>query len=110
MAFFNQDLGLSAGADGEVRLDTRDEHQVAPGTIHFAVLATVGEVAAASVAGAPVVPVDVSVRLLRRARPGTIVGHGVLLKRGRRLVFARGEVRQDGELVAEVGVTFAVVG
>ena len=110
MAFFNQELGLTAGADGEIVLETRDEHQVAPGTIHFAVLATVGEVAAASVAATSVVPVDVSVRLLRRAVPGRIVGRGHLSKKGRSLVFARGEVFQEDRLVAEVGVTFAVVG
>ena len=108
MPFFNQELGLVASGAGEVSLDTRDEHQVAPGTIHFAVLATLGEVAAASVAGAPVVPVDVQTRLLRRARPGRLVGRGHLLKRGRSLVFTRGEVLQDEELVAEVAVTFAV--
>ncbi len=110
MPLFNQDLGLTSGPEGEILLETREEHQVAPGTIHFAVLATVGEVAAASVAEAPVVPVDVVVRLMRRARPGALVGRGRLLKRGRTLVFARGEVFQDDELVAEVGVTFAVVG
>ena len=40
--FFNQQLGLRHDEAGAVVLDTRDEHQVAPGTIHFAVLATVG--------------------------------------------------------------------
>lgn len=110
MAFFNQNLGLRAGEDGSIVLDTRDEHQVAPGTIHFAVLTTLGEVAAASAADTAVVPVDVQTRLLRRARPGRLIGRGHRLKAGRTLVFARGEVWQDETLVAEVAVTFAVVG
>lgn len=98
------------GDDGEVVLETREEHQVAPGTIHFAVLTTLGEVAAASTAETAVVPVDVHVRLLRRARPGRLVGRGRRLKTGRRLVFAEGEVFQEETLVAKVEVTFAVVG
>ncbi|MDX1630345.1 MAG: PaaI family thioesterase [Thermoanaerobaculia bacterium] len=110
MAYFNQELGFSVGEEGEVILDTREEHQVAPGTIHFAVLGTLGEVAAASTAERAVVPVDVHVRLLRRARPGRLVARGRRLKAGGRLVFAEGEVLQDESLVAKVEVTFAVVG
>ena len=110
MPSFNAVLGLAAGEDGEVVLDTRPEHEVVPGTIHFAVLATVGEVAAAGAVGAPVVPASVSLALFTRASPGRLVGRGKLLRRGRTLAFAEGEVLQDERLVAKVAVTFALVG
>ncbi|HEY0783927.1 MAG TPA: hypothetical protein VGE98_15830, partial [Thermoanaerobaculia bacterium] len=69
--FFNESLGIRLGDDGtSVVLEASAEHQVAPDTIHFAVLTTLAEVAAAQAAGAPVVPAAVSVQLLARARPG----------------------------------------
>jgi len=110
VAGFNQTLGLAPGEDGAVVLDTRPEHEVVPGTIHFAVLATVAEVAAAGAVEAPVVPTSIALSLISRARPGRLEGRGRLLKRGRRLAFAEGEVLQDGALVAKASVTFALVG
>ena len=107
---FNAALGLGAGEDGAVVLDTRPEQEVVPGTIHFAVLATVAEVAAAGVVGAPVVPAAVSLTLLTRAQPGRLIGRGKLLRRGRTLAVAEGEVLQEERLVAKVTVTFAMVG
>ena len=109
MPSFNAVLGLAAGEDGEVVLDTRPEHEVAPGTIHFAVLATVAEVAAAGAVGAPVVPAAVSLTLLTRARPGRLIGRGKLLRRGRTLAVAEAEVLQEERLVAKVTVTFALL-
>ena len=106
---FNSDLGLSAGEDGSVHLDAGREHEVAPGTVHFAVLTTLAEVAAAGSVGAAVVPTTVSVQLMRRATRGPLVGRGRLLKRGRRLAFAEGEVTQNDRLVAKAAVTFAVL-
>jgi acyl-coenzyme A thioesterase PaaI-like protein len=107
---FNDALGLARAADGTIVLDTRPEHQVAPEVIHFAVLATLAEVAAAQAVGAPVVPAAVSLALLTRARPGRLVGRGTLLRRGRSLAVAEGEVLQDDRLVAKVTVTFSVLG
>jgi len=108
--FFNQSLGIRAGDDGaSVVVDAGAEHQVAPGVVHFAVLATLAEVAAAQAAGVPVVPASVAVQLVARARPGRLVGRGRLLRRGKRMAFAEGEVTQDGELVAKATVTFAVL-
>jgi acyl-coenzyme A thioesterase PaaI-like protein len=107
---FNQALGLAPGERGAVVLDTRPEHEVVPGTIHFAVLATVAEVAAAGAVGAAVVPAAIALSLVSRARPGRLEGRGRLLKRGSRLAFAEGEVLQDGELVAKAAVTFALLG
>lgn len=107
---FNSALGLRPGDDGaSVVLDTRPEHQIAPGTIHFAVLATLAEVSAAQAAGVAVVPAAVTLNLLSRARPGRLVGRGTLLRRGRRLVVAEGEVHQDDRVVAKAVVTFAAV-
>jgi len=97
------------GDDGTIILDTRVEHQVMPGTIHFAVLATLAEVAAAGTVGAPVVPVNINLQLMRRAEPGRLVSRGHLLKRGRRLAFAEGEVFQNDVLVAKASVQFALL-
>lgn len=113
MPSFNAHLGLRAG-DGDdadsIVLDTRDEHQIVPGTIHFAVLTTLAEVAAAQATGASVVPASVHVQLLSRAEPGRLVAKGRLLRRGRRLAVAEGEVTQNGKLVAKASVQFAVLG
>ena len=108
---FNDALGMVLGEDGaSVVLDTRPEHQVMPGTIHFAVLTTLAEVSAAQSTGASVVPASVHVSLLRRAAPGRLIGRGRLLRRGRRLATAEGEVTQDGELVAKATIQFAILG
>ena len=110
MTSFNRWLGMRPAEDGaSVVLETRPEHEVAPGTIHFAVLATLAEVSAAGAVAASVVPASVSLQLLRRARPGRLEGRGRVLKKGRRLATAEGEVTQDGELVAKATVTFALI-
>lgn len=109
MAHFNQWLGLAAGAEpGTVALDTRPEHEVAPGLVHFAVLATLAEVSAAQAVAAPVVPASVALSLLAPASPGRLVGRGRLLRRGKRLAVAEGEVWQGDLLVAKATVTFAL--
>jgi uncharacterized protein (TIGR00369 family) len=111
MSDFNSHLGLEIGAsEGTIALQTRDEHLVAPDTIHFAVLTTMAEVAAAGAVGAPVVPASVNVNLLARAQAGRLEAKGLLVKRGRRLAVAEGEVRQGDRLVAKATVTFAVIG
>ena len=107
---FNDRLGLRRGEDGEIFLDPGLEHQVAPGTVHFAVLTTVAEVAAAGSVGAMVVPATIDVQLLRRAVPGRrLEGRGRLLRRGRRLAVAEGEVVQGNRLVAKATVSFALL-
>lgn len=107
MPGFNSWLGLEDGGDGTVVLEARPEHEVMPGTVHFAVLTTLAEVSAAQAVGESVVPASVTVQLLRRARPGRLVGKGKVLKKGRRLATAEGEVTREGELVAKAVVTFA---
>lgn len=109
MTSFNGWLGMRPGEDGGVVLETREEHLVTPDAVHFAVLTTLAEVSAANAVGAAVVPASVTVNLLRRARPGELTGHGRVLKSGRRLAVAVGEVTRDGELVAQATVTFARV-
>jgi acyl-coenzyme A thioesterase PaaI-like protein len=107
---FNSSLGLVPGDDGcSVVLEAGDEHLVAPGTVHFAVLATLAEVSAAQTVEAAVVPASLQLQLMRRAVPGRLVGRGKLLKRGRRLATAEGEVFQDEHLVAKASVTFALI-
>ncbi|MFQ5527643.1 MAG: PaaI family thioesterase [Thermoanaerobaculia bacterium] len=107
---FNDRLGLTTGADGRsIELEAGYEHLVAPDTVHFAVLATLGEVSAAQAVGRPVVPVHVSLQLMSRARTGSLTARGTVLKSGRTLVFADGVVSQGDKTVAKVSVTFAVV-
>jgi len=109
-ANFNQALGLRPGDEpGTVLLDPRPEHQVAPDVIHFAVLTTLAEVSAASAVGAPVVPATITVHLLTRATLAPLTGRGRLLRKGKRLAVAEGEVMQDGKLVAKATVQFAVL-
>lgn len=107
---FNRELGFRLSDDGAIVLDPKPEHEVAPGTIHFAVLTTLAEVAAAHAAEVAVVPTTVTVQLLRRARLARLEARGKVVKSGRTLVFAEGEVFQEGELVAKAAVTFARVG
>jgi acyl-CoA thioesterase len=110
-ANFNDALGMRPGDEpGTILLDPRPEHQVAPGVIHFAVLTTLAEVSAANAVGAPVVPASVTVHLLSRAGLAPLVGRGRVLRRGKRLAVAEGEVTQDGQLVAKATVQFAVLG
>lgn len=110
MAGFNAQLGLQSGAGpGEVTLDTRPEHEVGAGFVHFAVLATVAEVSAAAAAATSVVPAQVSLNLLSPAKSGRLVGKGKVIRRGKRLIVAEGEVWQGESLVAKAMVTFAVV-
>ena len=108
MSNFNNTLGLRF-EDGDIVLEAGAEHQVAPGLIHFAVLATMAEVAAAHAVGAPVVPANLQLNLLARATPGELRARGILIKKGRRLSVAEGEVRQDDRLVAKAVVTFAML-
>ena len=56
------------------------------------------------------VPATVTVHLLSRARLAPLVGKGRLLRKGKRLAVAEGEVTQDGQLVAKATVQFAVLG
>jgi len=110
MTDFNSNLGIQLGEDGHsVVLDTQPEHQVLHGMIHFAILTTMAEVAAAQVAEVAVVPAALSVNLLRPATPGRLVGRGTLIRRGRRLIVADGAVYQGDRLVAKATVTFAVL-
>lgn len=107
---FNHRLGLRASDDGRsIELVAGHEHTVAPETVHFAVLATMGEVAAAQAVAKPVVPISVSTQLMKRARTGLLVAKGRVLKSGRSIAFAEGEVVQDDRMVAKVTVTFALV-
>ena len=110
MASFNDRLGLEPGPNpGTVLLEATEEHQIAPGTIHFAVLTTLAEVSAASAVEAAVVPANVSVNLLSRATPGRLEGRGSVVRKGRKLAVAEGEVWQGDRLVAKATVTFAVL-
>ena len=108
MGDFNSELGLRFEPDAVV-LDTRPEHQVAEGLIHFAVLATMAEVAAARAVAAAVVPASVHLNLLARAAPGRLRASGALVKRGRTLSVAEGLVQQDDRVVAKATVTFAMM-
>ncbi len=110
MTDFNTRLGIVAGDEpGTIALEAGEEHLVGPDIVHFAVLTTMAEVAAAGSVGAAVVPATVHVQLVRRARAGRLTARGRTLKRGRRLATAEGEVYQDERLVAKAAVTFALL-
>jgi len=107
---FNHALGFRVSGDGSsILLDATERHEVVPGTIHFAVLATLAEVAAAQAAAAAVVPTHLSLQLIKRAQTGKLEARGRVLRAGRSLIFAEGEVYQLGVLVAKASVTFARV-
>jgi acyl-coenzyme A thioesterase PaaI-like protein len=107
---FNTALGLRPGDEpGTVVLDPRPEHQVAPDVVHFAVLTTVAELSAARAVGASAVPATITVHLLSRARLAPLVGKGRVLRKGKRLAVAEGEVTQNGEVVAKAIVQFALL-
>ena len=107
---FNTALGLRPGTEpGTLVLDPRPEHQVAPGVIHFAILTALAEISAARAMETPVVPATVTVHLLSRARLAQLVGKGTVLRKGKRLGVAEGEVTQDGELVAKATVQFVLI-
>ncbi len=105
---FNGSLGIRAlGDGGAIEMEARaPAHEAAPGIVHMAVLTTLGEVAAARAVGEAVVPVALSVQFLAPAPPGNLRAEGSLLRRGRRLCAAEGEVFAGGILVAKVSVTF----
>src|SRR6195952_5890827 len=99
MANFNSALGLRPGDEpGTLILDPRPEHQVARDVVHFAILTPLAEISAASAVGASVVPATVTVHLLSRARLAPLVGKGRLLRKGKRLAVAEGEVLPDRTL------------
>ncbi len=111
MTDFNSNLGLRPGdAPGSLTLEPREEHLVAPDTVHFAVLTTLAEIAAAGAVGAAVVPAAVTVNLVSRARQAELTATGALVKRGRTLAVAEGTVTQGERIVAKAQVTFAVMG
>lgn len=91
-------------------LDTRPEHEVQPGVIHFAVLATMAEVAAAEAVESPVAPASFTMNLLERASPGRLSARGRVLRKGKRLAVVEGEVFSRDVLVAKAVVTFALLG
>ncbi len=106
---FNRGLGLRAvGETGAIEMEAlAPAHEAAPGIVHMAVLTTLGEVAAARAVGEAVVPVSLSAQFLAPAPPGLLQAQGRLLRQGRRLCAAEGEVFAGGILVAKVSVTFA---
>ncbi len=110
MSNFNSHLGIQPGDEpNTIVLETRPEHQIVPGMIHFAVLTTLCEVSAAHATGASVVPASVTVNLLSPAKPGRLTARGTLIRKGRRLAVAEGEVFQGDKRVAKAVVTFAVM-
>jgi uncharacterized protein (TIGR00369 family) len=108
---FNSWLGLKLGADGEtVELEARaPEHQIGHDMVHLAVLTTLGEVAAARAVGGAVVPTALTANFLRPAPLGPLQARGRVLKRGKKISTAEGEVRKGETLVAKVTVTFAML-
>jgi acyl-coenzyme A thioesterase PaaI-like protein len=90
---FNSALGLRPGDESDTLvLDPGPEHQVAPDVVHFAVPTALAEISAARAVGASVVPTTVTVHLLSRARLAPLVGKARVLRKGKRVAVAEGEV------------------
>ena len=103
----------------EIAVDVRDEMCNSWSVAHGGVTMTLLDVVMAHAARrSGVQPVEEAIGVVTvemktsfmRPGVGRLVGRGKLLRRGRTLAFAEGEVLQDERLVAKVSVTFALVG
>ncbi len=123
--FLDKTLGLARGysvigEDGKLEVRYRPQRDHCAGSfmrgwmsddqyIHAAVLTTVGQEAAWwAVGNDHAVTVQMEARFVRRAllSEGEIVGRGVCLQNGSRIMQARGEVYQKDRLVAVVTASF----
>ena len=84
------------------------------GTVHGALMMTLAEVAAGSLArsdGRTYVSVDAGFRLISGGKAGTeIEARAEVVKRGRTLCFIRSRVFQNGKLLLEGDITFYCMG
>ena len=115
---FNRLLGIEFGEyhdDGGVslRLPLDDRHQNGAGVVHGGVMLTLADAAVsfgiARAVGGRCTTVEIKINYLRPVTEGVLTARSHLVRAGRRLVVARGQVHCAGKQVAEVLTTFAVL-
>ena len=115
---FNRLLGIEFGEyhdDGDVslRLPLGDRHQNGAGVVHGGVILTLADAAVsfgiARAVGGRCTTVEIKINYLRPVTEGVLTARSHLIRAGRRLVVARGQVHCAGKQVAEVLTTFAVL-
>ena len=115
---FNRLLGIEFGEyhdDGNVslRLPLDDRHQNGAGVVHGGVILTLADAAVsfgiARAVGGRCTTVEIKINYLRPVTEGVLTARSHLIRAGRRLVVARGQVHCAGKQVAEILTTFAVL-
>lgn len=115
---FNRLLGIEFGEyhdDGGVTLQLAldDCHHNGAGVIHGGVMLTLADAAVsygiARSIGSRCTTVEIKINYLRPVTGGVLTARSHLVRAGRRLVVARGEVHCEGKQVAEVLSTFALL-
>lgn len=115
---FNRLLGIEFGEyhdDGGVtlRLPLAGRHMNGAGVVHGGAILTLADAAVsfgiARATGARCTTVEAKINYLKPATAGILTARSHVLRAGRKLVVARGEVYCDGRRVAEVLTTFAVL-
>lgn len=115
---FNRLLGIEFGEyhdDGGVtlRLPLDDRHQNGAGVVHGGVMLTLADAAVsfgiARAVGGRCTTVEIKINYLRPVTEGVLTARSHMVRTGRRLVVARGQVHCAGKQVAEVLTTFAVL-
>jgi len=115
---FNRLLGIEFGEyhdDGGVtlQLPLDERHQNGAGVVHGGVMLTLADAAVsygiARSVGGRCTTVEIKINYLRPVTAGVLTARSHLVRAGRRLVVARGEVHCEGKQVAEVLTTFALL-
>lgn len=115
---FNRLVGIEFGEyheDGGVslRLPLTDDHMNGAGVVHGGAILTLADSAIslgiARAVGGRCTTVEIKINYLRPASGGVLTARSHVIRPGRRLVVARGEVHCRGKRVAEVLTTFAVL-
>lgn len=115
---FNRLLGVEFGGyheDGGVtlRLPLEEAHLNGEGVVHGGATFTLADSAIslgiARAVGRRCTTVETKINYLRPAVKGSLTARSHVVRAGRRLVVARGEVHCNGKQVAEVLTTFAVL-
>ena len=116
---FHAALGIDAteASEGRVRLSvvTTEAQRNLLGSIHGGVLATLADTAmglavrTAIDAGRPHVTIEMSIRYLRPAQPGTVQALGTVVRAGSRIAFAEADVLDaGGTVLARASGTYGV--
>ena len=115
---FNQLLGIEFDElheDGGVtlRMPLAESHLNGDGVAHGGAIFTLADTAIsfgiARAAGGRCTTVEAKINYLRPATAGTLTARSHVLRTGRKLVVARGEVHCNGKQIAEMLTTFAVL-